>query len=920
MWNKIRGVMDRVKLAHWFAMGLGAALWWFFSGPLQWLGIALVVSTALGRASAGSDESHRVGWIPRSVKSWIFPILLTAVIVAQCWPWFLGHMSLRGDHPIHLFKAWVLWERLLPDLDIMGWSHDLHAGYPANMLYPPGVDLWICLYRVLTLGLFDWMTTYAHAFALAMWFSTLAIYSLGVRLVGRGAAFIGTLLFVLDKGGFNEGGWSFSIVDGVWGQLLALAFGCLGIRSLVTLYGLGSVVDVPPSSSSVVQAVFSAAGYGAVACLCHPNGLLFVVITYGIAVIMAAVSQLHKLPSVLLLGGAVAALLSACCAFFYVPLMGFGDYLFNLADAPQTTAALAERALDGTFFRHTLGLPVFLGLWGAVLALVTRRQGAMFCAAILGVFVALSMTHVVIELRLFDIHPFFAKLDYRRFLFMAKLPLFLLAGTALVIVWTQIRTKPNGDSHWKTLAPVFLASLCLAPLVAPMVETLRDSGESKVRFAEDEWDWPALVSFFEYAKTLNDGQPYRIAYVDDHDLHTWGVVPPLNGHPMYKVGFMPVDTFSGRFSVWDPETFRKLGVRYAVTRRKSDNNHIGFQLIKTFAAPKGPPVLVFELNDFRFEPWEVVGSAAVELVEWEREQVVLNVSQVTPGDKVTLRVAYFPGWTATLNGQPLAVEPTVYDPRMAVRLMTVSPSEDGLLRFEWNKSPVQRTTGWLSALFWVLVIPMSIRPTLFPVTWVNRPRFLRVFEWATIGAVILMVFLLGWFYWFSPPGRIEGVHTQWSFLDHLGDAEVWLEDERSGEIEACDRPSLGRWMCSLDPKRDWNYVGPHVGNIGGLRACIWAHPSERRILRIRFPDVPLGQMIVGRHEILGAAKGADVTLAVQVGHEEIGQLVKSDVSETFFELSTSRFDSSSQDVTFSVTAPKSGARHYCFEAYVGEKE
>lgn len=934
MWQKISRFGVGTTSLRWLAIGVGTCCWWGFSGPGQWVGIALILTAAVAFSGAPQAPGSRF-WTGR-VVSVVLPALLTAVVVAQCWPWFLGHMSLRGDHPIHLFKAWVLWDRLLPDWQILGWSHDLHAGYPANMLYPPGVDLWVCAYRALTFGLLDWMTTYAQAFALGIWFSTLAIYALGVRLVGRGAAFLGTLLYILDQGGFNEGGWSFSIVDGVWGQLLALAFACLGLRSLTSVFGIGfgyQQRDTPahgvdscpePSLSNtspqhIVRHVFAAAGFGAFACLCHPNGLLFVAITFAVATLIAPVSRWDRLLSLWSLGAVVFVVLGACCAFFYVPLFGFGDYLFNLADAPQPTAAVAERALDGTFFRHTLGLPVFLGLCGAFVALLTRARGALFLAAILGVFVGLSMTHVVIELRLFDLHPFFAKIDYRRFLFMAKLPLFLLAGMVLGVAWTRLRTQIPSPGHWKAAVPIFLVSLCVAPLVAPMVQALRASGEAKVRFAEDEWDWPALSSFFEYAATLDDGEPYRIAYVDDHDLHTWGVAPPLNGHPMYKVGFMPVDTFSGRFSVWDPETFRKLGVRYAVTRRKSDNNHIGFRLVKTFSAPKGPPVLVFELEDFRFEPWEVAGAASVDLAEWEREHIVLNVTPVEPNTTLTLRVAYFPGWSAMLNGRPVEIEPAVYDPRMAVRMMAVPISEAGLLRFEWNKLPVQNMTGWLSALFWSCLIPFSVWPRLFPVTWFSRPRVVRGFGWLTVVAVCGLGIVWVCFYWFSPPGRIDGYDTRWSFLAHLPEAEVWLENERTGEIEPCDRPSLGRWMCSADPKRDWNHVGPHVGNIGGLRACIWAHPSERQILRIRFPDVPLGQHIVGRHEILGAAKGADVTLTVDVGHEEIGRRVKSDVSEPFFELDTHRFDSSHHDVTFSVTAPKSGARHYCFEAYVADK-
>lgn len=129
-----------------------------------------------------------------------------------------------------------------------------------------------------------------------------------------------------------------------------------------------------------------------------------------------------------------------------------------------------------------------------------------------------------------------------------------------------------------------------------------------------------------------------------------------------------------------------------------------------------------------------------------------------------------------------------------------------------------------------------------------------------------------------------------------------------------------RFVCG----EPWNYVGrviiedmDHRG-----RACIWSHPVVDVPMRTVFRDVPIGTVLRGHHAIAYEAErggdhgetGPPVTLVVRVGDRVVGRDVHVDGEGwKLFEFDTREMAGTRQTVTFEVTMPAAGNRHYCFE-------
>jgi hypothetical protein len=172
----------------------------------------------------------------------------------------------------------------------------------------------------------------------------------------------------------------------------------------------------------------------------------------------------------------------------------------------------------------------------------------------------------------------------------------------------------------------------------------------------------------------------------------------------------------------------------------------------------------------------------------------------------------------------------------------------------------------------------------------------------------------------------------YDFVEHFGptEAEVHRGEQpctwRSGmRVEG---GGLGQGALA-GPERfscgePWNYVGrtvledmDHRG-----RLCLWSHPVVGAPMRTTFREVPIGAVLRGHHAIAYEAErggdhgetGAPVTLAVYVGGQLVGRDVHVD-GEGWkrFEFDTRAQAGTRQTVTFEVTMPAAGNRHYCFE-------
>lgn len=123
----------------------------------------------------------------------------------------------------------------------------------------------------------------------------------------------------------------------------------------------------------------------------------------------------------------------------------------------------------------------------------------------------------------------------------------------------------------------------------------------------------------------------------------------------------------------------------------------------------------------------------------------------------------------------------------------------------------------------------------------------------------------------------------------------------------------------------WNYVGRTIAEDMDHRGrlCIWSHPVVEAPMRTTFENVPIGLSLRGHHVVAYEAErggdhgetGAPITLTVVVGGQVVGRDVHVDGQGwKLFQFDTSAMRGTRQAVTFEVTVPSGGNRHYCFQA------
>ncbi len=156
----------------------------------------------------------------------------------------------------------------------------------------------------------------------------------------------------------------------------------------------------------------------------------------------------------------------------------------------------------------------------------------------------------------------------------------------------------------------------------------------------------------------------------------------------------------------------------------------------------------------------------------------------------------------------------------------------------------------------------------------------------------------------------------YDFRDRLGEARVSMREPHGPR--QCSRWVENRWVCS---RRDWNYVGRMIVELGDdPRKIIWAHPADDP-LEIHYQSVPGGKLLrvhTGFTPPAARAQdGAPVTLRVLMDGRELGRVVQQNLTGYFpAEWDISASGPGPHQVTFIVSSPRGGMRHFCFDAQV----
>lgn len=163
----------------------------------------------------------------------------------------------------------------------------------------------------------------------------------------------------------------------------------------------------------------------------------------------------------------------------------------------------------------------------------------------------------------------------------------------------------------------------------------------------------------------------------------------------------------------------------------------------------------------------------------------------------------------------------------------------------------------------------------------------------------------------------EPVEVRYDFRAGLHEAQVRMQQQ--GGMHPCSRWVDDRWVCS---RRDWNYVGRMIVELGDdPREVIWAHPSDTGPIEIAYREVPGGRTLLVHTGFTPPAArtpgGVPVTLEVLVDGNPLGRVVQDNRTGYFphaFDLD--EHGPGPHAVTFRVSAPQVGMRHFCFDAEV----
>jgi hypothetical protein len=598
----------------------------------------------------------------------------------------LTRIPLGHDHATHVFKAWHFWTELVPSGRLRGWSHYWGFGFPSDELVPCGGELWVGLFRLLTLGQLSWLRTYALAFAALMVLKSYAAFRFGRHFFGRSTGVIAAWLMLLDPGAMLEGGWEWHTKWGVWPVTLA--------ASLVTLalVRLDRVLRAERARDAALAGVLCGA-----ALLTHQIAL--VALALAVPLLCLDWRLRPARPRWTAYARVLAALGFgfALAAFFLVPFFTHTADTLDLGWLHEPLALVVSRLFEAKTFQNFAPAFHYLGLAGIVLVFVVRAPGGRFFAASALACVLLASDVLVRTLHLERVMPSLIKLEVNRLLLVAKLFWFPLIGYAVVTLVGFAYRGLERAGLGRRAALGVLGALAALLLLVPATKTLAAQQlQKRVTGAEKLPDWADLQRVLEWSRGVRAevGGHYRIAYELWRGNHLPTVGPVFDQTPLYKAGTTPTQIFKNlpRAS-GDTALYEAMSVRYLVALEPSSDP--AFRLIERFGS-----LFVHEFLRYRAEPFRVLGPGRAELVEFSPERIRLRLSGTGPETRVKLHVASYARWRAVQAGRelPIATVP-VHDYRYPM-LMEV-PAGDGELSFDY----VLRPADWLGGLLSLLAVP-----------------------------------------------------------------------------------------------------------------------------------------------------------------------------------------------------------------------
>jgi hypothetical protein len=711
------------------------------------------------------------------------------------------------DHPVHLFKAWQFFTRILPSGRLSGWSHDWAIGYPTGDLVPIGEEAWVSLFRLLTFGTLSWNMTYYLSVIGVHFLQGVATYEFCRRYFGRGSSTVAALFMMLDRGAVFQGGWDWHTYFGVWPITLGTSFTALTFAKIEDYLRNGGR-----------RHLVSASCLFATSLIAHQ----ICIIVFAIAVPLFVLDQWAtnlKYPTrawqrvfqISALGGGLAA-------FSVLPLISRGNLTIDRGLNGESLEVWAQKIVDFKLFTNGWPLISGLGFVGAIRILRDRHRGALFFVTFSGICFLIATTLPFGTLHIERVVPSLCKLELGRMVQVAKTFWFPLAAYGL----SEVFRKSNQHGHLKPslakYAFVAIPILLALPYAKPVTNwiyknQIEKSYGSQFRGTIYE-DFLKLNQWADKERQSSHGF-YRIAYKTEDLFALQNLSPMLSHTPVFRVdGPAPSHHFANSPGELDPELLRVSNVKYIVSTAPLSDEY--FRLVKNFGQ-----LAVYRLNEYTSQPFSLIGQGVGHLIRFERESIDVRVSNSDRNTRLRLFVANYDRWQATQNGAilPISLAPAYAN---AYPYFMEVPAQNGVVRFRYTYRVIDYISLVASLTSLVVLGLIMARPRWFSDRVVGFRLPPKVSRWLIILSSVFVIAI------FASIGlrtqSLKQLLPNNSIFHQLYDGELSLEERRCRKVGDLD------FDCSGSPVR-----AAYVSGSWGSHLCMTSLETTSAKIETKFP-------------------------------------------------------------------------------------
>lgn len=557
------------------------------------------------------------------------------------------------DNPIHFVSSLKLEQIFKNGSSIFSWNQDTHTGYPTFLVYSPMSYFIVVL---IDAGLRDIFLSYNIALFLVYLIVPTSLYVVLRRLnINSFISLITALIFIFYSGSQAK------IFLGFWPSYLSLAFMPLILIAL-------------EKRMVIAQAVLLALSF-----LVHPvaslNVMLLVAAFYASSFVLALKPfQSQKIRGLMKNLIVVSIIFFGLVSWWLLPVVVNSSYLNPFMPSKIDIVNFLNEVIGDGILNSIIvsyGILGIITLIGGAIFAKFKKKRIKFSTIEVSLLVSLVFSLILLENPLVGLdtgilpNPF-NFIEFNRFLIGLNLTFLLIGATAIDSVMKEIKKTYNkkyttflnrfhNTLHNKqklaVLIIVFLTSFAVVafPMISARWSNFQGDLETNYNSFTKENESMELVSVLDFLSTHAEKGCRASYFGANSNLDpTFGNLISLN-MPITKEEWEAL--FYNNPNPQSIEDMKSLNVKYVITNNQSTLTTMGNP--NDFAKIYGVgDFSIFELKDyncsFAFIDDE---TATVKDVTADRSKLVFFVENATKGEKIIMKMSYFPAWSAYVGGE-----------------------------------------------------------------------------------------------------------------------------------------------------------------------------------------------------------------------------------------------------------------------------